>query len=80
VTDVSNLGVPLVVGCINGKVVKVKCPYCSQLHQHGYSKEAYPAHRVAHCHLDKSAAGYVVIVTRYRHIEDRQTTGKGGAK
>lgn len=52
--------IPIVEGYREGEFMKVNCPYCGQLHRHGYNVKAYPAHRVAHCHLNKASPGYLV--------------------
>ena len=54
--------VPVVKGHLDGKVIWVDCPYCGQVHRHGYDMRTYPAHRVSHCHQGKAAAGYMVVV------------------
>lgn len=54
--------IPVVAGRVNRNEIKVNCPYCGQVHRHGYTAKAYPAHRVSHCHLKKAASGYMVIV------------------
>ena len=58
-----NTATPEVKGHIDGNVIEVHCPYCGQVHRHGYHTEAYPAHRVSHCHLEKAALGYIVVAT-----------------
>ncbi len=55
--------IPVVEGHIDGKAIRVDCPYCGRVHIHGYNTEAYPGHRISHCHLDKADAGYMVVVT-----------------
>ena len=52
--------IPIVEGYREGEFMKVNCPYCGQLHRHGYNVKAYPSHRVAHCHLNKASPGYLV--------------------
>ena len=54
--------IPVVEGHFDGKGIRVNCPYCRRVHRHGYNTEAYPAHRVSHCHLEKAALGYMVVV------------------
>ncbi len=54
--------IPVVEGYVDGKALKVDCPYCGRVHRHGYNTEAYSAHRVSHCHLEKAAPGYMAVV------------------
>ncbi|MFC1958308.1 hypothetical protein ACFLV6_00055 [Chloroflexota bacterium] len=54
--------IPVIKGRCDGKAIRVDCPYCGQVHIHGRNIEAYPAHRVSHCHQEKATLGYMVTV------------------
>ena len=57
-----SITIPLAKGQVDGDVVMISCPYCERIHKHGYGEGTYPAHRVSHCHQEKAAAGYMVVI------------------
>ena len=40
----------------NGKICLIICPYCHEIHQHGYSSGT--SHKGAHCLTEESMRGY----------------------
>ncbi|MFC1943296.1 hypothetical protein ACFLWO_01795 [Chloroflexota bacterium] len=53
---------PIAHGRVYGDTIMVICPHCAKTHRHGYREGVYPAHRVSHCHQEKAAAGYLVVI------------------